>query len=234
MAHLLCMQEGRKFGIPVWHFASARHEKVHDYAPRRLGDRKGEDDRSWGQRDKLRAYVRAFVRPVGAVDLSQFGHAEYALYLPRSKVDFNWLCKATATYGACIEIIVPRELTTPQLASAARTWATARPLRYLTHADLCAELAVPWVYLLGIYNYDPCLSVFITETEGMATEFLQWTEGVEDCYLIPLDDALATEQRNWEDIYKQFEEPGPLTPEQLQMAENFRKFKEKFERRYGE
>ncbi len=233
MSHLLLMQEYHDFGLPVWRFAVSRRESPCIYAPRKLGETET-DERSWiGDREMLRAWIRTLAKSWCTVDLGRWDQDEYALYAPRSEQDFHWLCMATATHGGCIEIISPSELTEEHAKAITPIWSTARSLHYLCQTDLCRALDIPWVYLLAIYNYAPCLSVFVSESQRMVEVVVELTEGLEDCEVIPLEQALDTEQKNWEDIYQQFEEKVPLTPEQTKSKEEFRKFREEVERRYG-
>jgi hypothetical protein len=86
-------------------------------------------------------------------------------------------------------------------------WATSRPLRYLREKDLCGIVGVPWVYLLAIYNHAPCVSVFLGSSQDLVESIVEQSEGVADCSLISLEEAMDWEQKNWEDIYRQFENP---------------------------
>ena len=230
---LLLLHEYHGFGFPVWDLATSRRERLSVYAPRMLGDRPGQDERCWINVEKVRSHVRSYARPWTTVDVGRFGQQDYALYLPRTKADFRWLCTEALRYKGCIEIITPRELCEKSATQLTPIWSTARPLRYLAGAKLCAALEVPWVYLLSIYNYAPHVSVVVCESKDAIQDLADFTEHVEDCEIIPVDAALATEDKNWEDIYRQFEEQVRLTAEDKAMKEAFERFKEEFERRYG-
>ncbi|HUY89343.1 MAG TPA: hypothetical protein VMV10_11460 [Pirellulales bacterium] len=222
----LLLQEGRQFGVPVWRFAVSRGEAVYVHAPRNLGDR---PDQPALTHAEATAAERTFWKPWGTVELRTFDE-EYALYLPCSQSDFRQLCILTDNWGGCIEVIAPCELRLEDADAWTRIWSTSRPLRYLRQTDLCRELETPWAYVLGIYNYDPCLSVFVAESQGMVDELAERCRGVQDCYIVSPQEASASEEINWRKIYRQFEEQPPLTlVEQQEMKERRAKLAEEWE-----
>ena len=206
MPQLLLLQEYSAFGLPVWRFAVSRSETLHVYAPSTLGER-DPVEYSREKRGKVCAWVRTLVDHWGTLDLARFGSDEYSLYIPYTERDFHWLCRATARRGGCIELIAPSPLASENVGVFTPIWDGCRPLRHLKKTDLCGAVHAPWVYLLAIYDYAPCVSVFVAESPDMVQEVVELTVGTADCRVIPLETALDSEQRNWRCIYRQFVEP---------------------------
>jgi hypothetical protein len=207
VALILTMQENLHFGAPVWRFASNRKEAICVYAPCKLGEKKYDEGSFLPKdREKCQAWARTYSKPWTTFIPGRWSPQDYALYRPLTEEDFQWLCMATVTRGGCIEIICSKELSKQPASLLTPIWATARPLHYLCLTNLCRELDVSWAYLLAIYNYAPCFSVFLTESPAMVDELLQQAKDIQDCIVVPTEQALATEQKNWEDIYRQFEE----------------------------
>lgn len=228
---LLVLSEGRDFGVPVWQYAASRREKVCLYGPRSLGEAMPDNERAHDDYYPDEAWACAWTGKWQTVSLGRWGQKQYALYVPRFEAHFSCLCRFADRWGGMIEIAVPTELQREAFAALSPIWSTMRPVRYLRGADLCRELRVPWAFLLGIYNYAPRVSVFLGESERMVEELRKLCSLAEDCAVIPLDEALATEQKNWEDIYRQFEEPTP--EEEAAQRASFANFSEEVERRYG-
>lgn len=182
------MEEGRMFGLPVWRFADLRHEVPCIYAPRELGDRSN-DERSWINEEQVRAQIRSYVKPCPTLDLEKLDPRVYALYIPKSEGDFNWVCRAVSEQDGYPEIIVPTELTYQASSEISSIWKNARPLHFLQERDLFSSLEVPWVYLLRVYSYSPCLSVFIGESQSIIEGVIKQTYGLEDCHVISLQEA---------------------------------------------
>jgi len=208
------LAESRAFGVPVWRYAVSRREKIRLYGPRCLGEEVPEDERS-GYTSFLteEAWVAAWAGKWGRVSLGRWGEADYALYLAQSEEHFSSICRFADQQGGVIEIAVPSELKWEDFTAFSPIWDTMRPLRYLCEIDLCRNLQVPWVYLLGTYHYAPWVSIFIGESLEISEALSNLCGKVEECSAIAVEDALRTEQQNWEEIYRQFEEHSATTPQ---------------------
>lgn len=230
MPHILILNEGQQAGMPVWRFAWSRGEAVFLHAPWRPRDdgqktlvnrlRHGtldQDAFNRAVRDNLACdpddvLMRTICKPWAAVDLGWHEDEAYAVYLPCSEKDFARLCNGEA-YG--FEAVAPCELSK----EARRTFSTIhskiRPLRYLREADLCAELRVPWVYLLGLY-YESSLALFIAESEGIIAAVEELSKGVKECWVISPKDVAAREKHDW--LFYGAEERLRITEEQKKNA----------------
>ena len=221
MAHLLILNEGEEAGLPVWRFAASRDEATYVYAERL------QDDWDAGLSPKERqecVWARAFWKHWAAVDLGYYEDQRYSLYLPCSQQDFVLLCCGSGTYGNGFEVITPSELRDAHAETFSRIWLKTRPLSYLRQADLCQELEVPWVYLLGLY-YESSISLFSAESDEVVAIVRNFSHGIRECSEVSYRDVLELEKYQWRTMYQQREEKLAVTAEQ---KEKHREWLERF------
>jgi hypothetical protein len=170
----------------------------------------------------VRSWAQTFAKRWCEVDLARLGREDFGLYLPTSEADFHWLCMATAAWGGCTEFVTTSPLDQSSIVTLSPVWSSTRPIDYLKGIDLCRALGLRWIYLLGIYTYAPCISVFVSETESIAAEVIELTKDIPDCDVISLEMAINREQQNWEKNFRQIEMGLPLSQKAQAAREELR------------
>ena len=91
--------------------------------------------------------------------------------------------------------------------------------------------------MLCLYRYYPTVSILSANSRDLLDEVAAAGRGLEEFRLVPLEEALAVEQKEWETHYRQIDpnEPRrPLSPEAEEGARQWKEFADEMTRRAEE